>query len=182
MSNDSRSERPNNLANRGAGPSVRTTAFVLAAVAFAVSCVWLALQYFVGQRLPRLTDASLEAAMLRWDDQGPASYDMDIELRGAQPGTVHVEVRDRNVTAEKRDGREPRRSTWDTWSVPGLFDTLARDMEIAANPQQEIQAAPGTRWRLRCAFDPRFGYPARYHRVATGGPEVYWIVTNFQPK
>jgi hypothetical protein len=142
----------------------------------------LALKYFVAERLPAVTEASLEAAMQRWNAQGPQGYDMDVELRGAQPGFVHVEVRNHEVTAETRDGRVPGRSTWDTWSVPGLFDTLGRDLEIAANPEQEIGAAPGTRWQLRCAFDPQFGYPARYHRSATGGPEVYWIVTKFEPK
>jgi hypothetical protein len=160
--------------------SSRTLIFVVACVALAIGCVVLALQFFVAERLPTLDEPALEAAMSRWNEHGPSDYDMDIELRGAQPGKIHVEVRNSEVTAETRDGRDPNRSTWGTWSVPGMFDTLERDIQIAADPQAEIQAAPGTTWRLRCEFDPRYSYPARYHRMVTGGPEVYWIVTQFQ--
>jgi hypothetical protein len=166
----------------GGRPSSRTLVFVIASVALAIGCVLLALQFFVAERLPALNEHALEAAMARWSEHAPADYDMDIELRGAQPGKIHVEVRNGEVTSETRDGRDPGRSTWGTWSVPGMFDTLERDIQIAADPQAEIQAAAGTTWRLRCEFDPRLGYPTRYHRMVTGGPEVYWIVTQFQSK
>ena len=162
--------------------SPRTIAFVFASIAPMIACVVLALEYFVVERLPELTEATLEAGMKRWDEHAPASYDMELELRGAQPGLIHVEVRDHEVAVETRDGRDPGRSRWDVWAVPGMFDTIARDLEIAGNPEQEIQAAQGTIWRLRCEFDPKFGYPARYHRIVNSGPEVYWRVTKFQPK
>jgi hypothetical protein len=168
-------------ASSGRHPA-RALAFVLASAALAVACVVLALQYFVAERLPELTEATLQAATERWKENGPASYDMEIELGGAQPGHVHVEVRNGEVTAESRDGRIPARSTWDTWPVTGLFDMLSRDLEIAENPEQEIQAPPGTTWRLRCEFDAKLGIPWRYHRLVTAGPEVYWSVTEFQPK
>jgi len=166
----------------GAGPSSRTLVFVVVSLALAIGCVFLALQYFVAERLPALDEAALEVAIDRWEKNGPASYDMDIDLRGAQPGKIHVEVRDGEVTAETRDGRDPGRSTWGTWSVPGMFDTLERDIQIAANPQEQIQANPGVTWRLRCEFDARYGLPMRYHRMVTGGPEVYWVVSVFEAK
>ena len=162
--------------------SARTIAFVFVSLALAVACTLLALQYFVAERLPELTEPTLETAMNRWKQSGPASYDMDVEILGARPGLVHVEVRNGAVTAETRDNREPERHTWYIWAVPGLFEMLARDLEIAANPEQQINAAPGTRWRLRCEFDPKYGYPAQYHQLVTSGPEVLWRVTNFQPK
>jgi hypothetical protein len=105
---------------------------------------------------------------------------MDIELRGAQPGRVQVTVRNRVVAAETRDGRVPKEHTWETWTVPGMFNTIETDMEIAENPEQAIQASPGTKWQLRCEFDPVTGLPRRYHRLASGGPEVYWRVTRFE--
>jgi hypothetical protein len=160
----------------------RGIAFAIASMALAVACVVLALQYFVAERLPDLTDAALQAATERWNAHGPANYDMDVEIRGAQPGIVHVEVQDKQVTAETRDGRIPPRHTWDTWSVPGMLDMLSQDMATAENPEQMIQAPPGTKWRLRCEFDPKLGIPMRYHRLVTSGPEVYWVVTSFQPK
>jgi hypothetical protein len=156
--------------------------FALASLALAAACVLLALQYFVAERLPELTEATLQAATERWSQHGPADYDMDIDLRGARPGSVHVEVRKGEVTAQTRDGRIPGRWTWDTWSVPGMLDTLSQDIATAENPEQMIEAPQGTTWRLRCEFDPKFGVPIAYHRLVTGGPEVYWRVTVFEPK
>jgi hypothetical protein len=160
--------------------SVRTVIFALVSIALAIACVALALQYFVAERLPELTEARLKSAMERWQKNGPVSYDLDVELRGAQPGQVHVEVRQREVENETRDGRTPGRWTWETWTIPGLFDTLSQDLQTAEDP--DGQAAQGTKWRLRCEFDAQFGYPKQYHRLVTGGPEVYWQVTGFQSK
>jgi len=161
---------------------LRSIAFVVISAAAAVAGVLLALNYFVAERLPALTAAALDAASAKWDASGPASYDMDIELRGARPGTVHVEVRDQQVTSETRDGLEPGKWTWDTWSVPGMFDTLSQDLETSEDPEQTIQAAAGTTWRLRCEFDEKNGLPRKYDRFVTNGPEVSWQVTIFQPK
>jgi len=160
--------------------SRRTTLFVLGSIAFALASLVLALEFFVVERIPLLTELELEAAKKRWQEHGPVSYEMDIELRGAQPGRVQLSVRNRVVAAETRDGRVPKEHTWETWTVPGMFNTVETDMEIAENPEQTIQAAPGTKWQLRCEFDPKLGIPRRYHRLASGGPEVYWRVTHFE--
>jgi hypothetical protein len=158
----------------------RKMLFVLATGAFAIACVVWALRFFVDERIPTLTDETLDRAAKLWKEIGPGDYDLDVELRGAQPGNVHVVVRNRVVTETTRDGRVPPKWTWDTWSVTGMFDTLAEDLQIAENPEQAIHAAPGTTWRLRCEFDPKLGFPRRYHRLVSGGPEVYWRVTRFE--
>lgn len=163
-------------------PTIRTALPWLMVLAVAVVGIGFVLQFFVAEKLPELTEAALESASEKWAKTGPANYDLDIELRGARPGVVHVEVRNREVIHETRDGGTPGRWTWDAWSVPGMFDTLSQDLQIAENPEQQIQAAEGTKWRLRCEFDQQYGYPARYHRLVTGGPEVFWQVTKFQPK
>ena len=159
-----------------------TTLFVLGSLAFAIVSLVLAVEFFVVERIPLLTEVELESAKKRWQEHGPVSYEMDIELRGAQPGRVQVKVQNRVVTAETRDGRIPKEHTWETWSVVGMFNTLETDMEIAENPQQVVQAPPGTTWQLRCEFDPQLGIPRRYHRLASGGPEVYWRVTRFEAR
>jgi hypothetical protein len=162
--------------------SRRTTLFVLGSIAFALASLVLAIEFFVVERIPLLTQTDLDAAKKRWQEHGPVSYDMDIELRGAQAGRVQVSVRNRVVAAETRDGRVPKEHTWDTWTAPGMFSTIETDMEIAEDPEQAIQAAPGTTWQLRCEFDPLLGLPRRYHRLASGGPEVYWRVTRFEAR
>lgn len=169
---------------RSASITFASKPFVLVAVSLSILLVAivLVLQYFVAERLPLLTEANLEAAQELWRTAGPASYDLDLKLGGARPGIVHVEVRNQTVTAETRDGRVPGKWTWETWSVAGLFDTLSQDLDIAQNPEERIQAPSGTKWSVRCEFDPKFGYPRRYHRLVTGGPEVFWNVTHFEPK
>lgn len=137
---------------------------------------------FFRDPLPPLELADLEAAEARWRAEGPADYDLDLQLGGARPGSVHVEVRGGEVTAMTRDGQTPdQRRTWDVWSVEGQFDTLFRELELADAPAREMQVDAATRLVLRAEFDPRFGYPQRYRRIVLGqGPEVYWEVTRFR--
>jgi hypothetical protein len=188
MSKDESNPEVDKVGNDGVSVGVRrrssrrTTLFVLGSIAFALACLVLALELFLVERIPLVTESDLNAAKKRWQEHGPVSYDMEIVLRGAQPGHVEISVRNRVVTAETRDGRVPKEHTWDTWTVPGMFNTLETDMEIAENPEQAIQAAPGTTWQLRCEFDPVLGIPRRYYRMASGGPDVYWRVKRFEAR
>jgi hypothetical protein len=169
--------------HRGNRFSTRPLLLGSLAIILTVTIVAIVLQVFVADRIPPLTEARLEAAQELWEQQGPRSYDMDLEIRGAQPGRVHVEVRDGKVTAMTRDGRSPPARTWDVWTVPGQFETLERELVLAEDPQHEMDVAAGTQLQLRCEFDPQFGFPRRYHRYATGGaPEVFWRVTRFEPR
>lgn len=155
----------------------------LIGVALVLFAIIFAVQALVVDKIPDMTQESLQAATERWQKHGPASYDLDIQIGGAQPGIVHVEVRDGAVTASTRDGLPTPEWTWDEWSVPGQFEMLEREFEFAADPQREMQAPPGARLWLRCEFDPELGYPRRFHRYVTGGaPEVYWRTTSFKPK
>src|SRR5688572_20018407 len=43
--------------------------------------------------LPRLTEEALDAAVDRWRQHGPQSYNLDIEQTGRQSGQFHLEVR-----------------------------------------------------------------------------------------
>jgi hypothetical protein len=157
------------------------------AVALGALCVLLALvvglvvlRYAVAENIPPLTDVALEAAREKWSASGPASYDLDIKIGGRQPGVVHIEVRDGTVTKADRDGRPTPERTWDEWSVPGQFDTLDRELEMAADPQGTISAPPGAKVWVRCEFDPKFGYSRKFHRYATGGAiETWWEATSF---
>ena len=129
---------------------------------------------------PELTEDSLAPAEARWKADGPASYDMEIEIGGDRAGVVRIEVRDGDVTSMQRDGKTPPERTWDVWSVPGQFDTLYRELELAADPVGQIQASKDTRWSLYAEFDRQFGYPIRYRRIVMGtGPDISWEVSRF---
>src|SRR5689334_13869565 len=83
-------------------------------------------------RAPRLTREAYEAAVARWDAHGPADYNLDIELTGNRPSLIHVEVRDGHAVRMTRDGVQPRQErTWFYWTVPGQFDTIAEELEMA---------------------------------------------------
>jgi hypothetical protein len=134
------------------------------------------------ESLPPLTRQAYEAAMRRWQTSGPASYALDLTLLGRQPGQIHIEVHQGDVTAMTRDGIQPRqRRTWDYWSVPGQFDTIERELEMAAHPEASFHAPAGAVVQ-QAEFDPRYGYPRRYRRFVLGTElEIDWQVTHFEP-
>jgi Family of unknown function (DUF6174) len=149
-----------------------------------VAAIAVLLELFVAHRLPPLTEETLSAAEKKWDATKPASYNLDLEIRGAEPGPVHLEVRNGEVVAMQRNGITPdQRRVWDVWTVPGQFEMLEREMELAADPVHQMDATAGTRLTLQCEFDPHYGYPQQYHRlVYGGGPEVYWRTVKFKPQ
>jgi hypothetical protein len=156
---------------------------ILGAFVLIIGGVLLMLQLFVARRLPELTEARFEAAQALWEKNGPDSYDMDVRITGAQPGLVQIQVRDSNPTAMTRDGIAPAERTWDTWTVPGMFQTLVEEFAFKEDPTHKGQGAPGAEVRLRCDFDSKFGYPRTYQRLMTGGgPQIEWHVTKFEPK
>jgi hypothetical protein len=155
----------------------------LIGVALLIIAGLLALKVFVADDMPVLTEAAFQAATEQWQARGPASYDLDVQIGGAQPGVAHVEVRDGEVAAATRDGLPLQDWNKDEWTVLGQFEALEREFEFAADPQGEMNAPPGAKISLRCEFDPEYGYPRRFHRYATGGaPEVYWRATRFTPR
>lgn len=162
----------------------RTLAIFGGAVLGSLACLLAFVAVMIARResLPPLTRASYEAALERWHSRGPASYRLDIDLEGRQPGRIHVEVHQGEVTRMTRDGVEPgQKRTWDYWSVPGQFDTLERELEMAANPQASFGAQPGAVIQ-QAAFDPTYGYPLHYRRFVLGTDlEVDWKVTHFEP-
>lgn len=169
-----------------AGPGARFSRIALAGALLLglVLAAFVTIKLLTAERLPELTPDTLSAAEQQWEEKGPSNYDLDLIIEGAQPGVVHVEVRNGVTTAMQRDGRSPsQRRVWDVWTVPGMFDTIEREFDLAADPVHEMDASANARVVLRAAFDPKFGYPARFHRVVFGGgPEVYWRVLSFQPK
>lgn len=133
--------------------------------------------------LPALTDESLAAARAKWESQGPKSYDLELVIRGREPGKVVAEVRNGEVTRLTRDGREPdQRRTWQYWSVPAQFDTLDEELADVHKAASGFADSKNVQTRLEAQFDPRFGYPAKYRRIVIGNNlSMSWEVTRFKP-
>jgi hypothetical protein len=135
---------------------------------------------------PLLTPEIFDAAHERWKRTAPANYDIEIRVSGNQPATYRVEVRGGQPQAAWRDGKPlTTRRTFGTWSVPGMFSTISRDVETV-----ERQAAGRADPRqppliLRASYDEKYSYPAHYRRTEWGSrkgstaQEVKWEVTEF---
>ena len=135
--------------------------------------------------LPRLTPDALKAAVARWKAGGPANYDLDLLLSGAQTGNLHIEVREGEVAAMTRDGRAPvQRRTWDFWSVPNQMAMMDEDLAAAeSDPQRAFGVADRGQVVLQAEFDPQLGYPRRYRRQVLGTSNmIEWRVTRFVPR
>jgi Family of unknown function (DUF6174) len=128
-----------------------------------------------GERLPPVTFETLNAAAERWAKSGPKNYDLDLELSGVNPGVARIEVRGNEVTSMTHNGRSTPPHTWDNWSVPGLLGIIRRDLEVCMAPKPGDPTAPVP----RAEFDPKYGYPVRYHRVTQTGADAKWHVTAF---
>jgi hypothetical protein len=136
----------------------------------------------LGDRLPPLTDESLEEAVHRWEESGVRSYVMDLEITGQRAGNVHVEVVNGVVTDATRNLRPLGESRMrEAWSVPGQFDTLRRGLEIASDPAGELQLKRGTQVVVRARFDPELGYPRAFSQATLGGgTEFGWKTVRFE--
>lgn len=134
--------------------------------------------------LPALTAETLQAARDKWAQQGPPSYDMELVIKGREPGLVIVQVRDGEVIRMTRDGREPdQRRTWQYWSVPAQFDTLEEEMADVHKSGTGFADSATVHTRLEAQFDPKYGYPALYRRIVLGNDNsMSWEVIRFLPR
>jgi hypothetical protein len=151
--------------------------------AMAVAAGLLTYAFLNRNTTPLLTRADYEAAAARWNARGPANYNLDVLLTGNRPGKIHVEVRDGQATTMQRDGVVPRQErTWYYWTVPGMMDTIAEELEMAEDPAGSFGVSGASEVIQRAQFDPEFGYPRKYDRVVLGADfEIHWEVTKFEP-
>lgn len=132
--------------------------------------------------LPSLTPAQFAAAQQRWEEHGLANYDAEISVTGRQTAVYRVEVRDGEPRLAQRNGQPlKQRRTFDTWSVPGMFETMAADVDSVEKVAAGKADASTVHLVLRAEFDPKLGYPVRYHRLEkrkqSADYEVTWRVT-----
>ena len=163
----------------------RKLAFVVAGlmgagVAFVV--VILAMAVFNRQDSPAVTASTLSAASRLWDATGPDDYDLEVKLTTRQTELHRVEVRGGEVRAYSRNGRPmTRRRTFGTWSVPGMFSTIERDVANVKRFEEGSAEQNCPKLTLWGTFDADYGYPKKYHRIEWGSDvEVSWEVTQFK--
>jgi len=177
---------PHELNDDAGAPRRQFRASLLLAGCAAGSLVTLLAIFGVGlvlrarSTLPPLAADDLAAAERLWEENAPGDYNLEVEIGGRQSGRFHVEVRSGKATHVTRNGVPPQRRTWDTWTVPGMFDTLHQELELAEKPEGAF-GQPGARAVERVVFDDQLGFPRRYERFVLGTVyEVRWEVTQFE--
>lgn len=137
----------------------------------------------ISQRPAVLTAADFEVAKKKWEERRLANYDIEIVVKGAQPATYTVEVRDGTAIKALRNGNPlTQQRTFATWSVDGMFGTMESD--VASLEQQKTQQAKTGELptlMLRAEFDPMYGFPKRFFRADwQRNLETSWTVTRFE--
>jgi hypothetical protein len=135
------------------------------------------------ERTPAVTAERLAEAMALWEQNGPSSYEIETELQTRQTEIHRVRVDGKVVVAYWRNGTEmKRRRTIDTWSVPGMFSTIQRDVENVERVKSGTADQTTPRLSIWGTFDPKYGYPDTYRRVQLGADSaVSWKVLKFSP-
>jgi hypothetical protein len=153
-------------------PRRRKSLLVLAAVLGAMFGLAVALVIWAWTHrnpLPPLSQEEFEEAQRRWREYGPLNYDIEVEVSGPQPAVYRVEVREGEPMSASRNGRKlAERRTWATWSVPGMFGTLASDFRHLARVESGADDENTPRVSLYGVFQTKFGYPEQYRRIMLG--------------
>lgn len=172
----------------GAGPSLFAwILFGAGAGAIASLAAWGFLSLVRFDAPPELTPARYYDALERWQSAAPPDYDIEVEITGPQAARYRVEVRGGEPASAERNGVPiKQRRVYGTWSVPGMFGTMSRDVE-AIERRAAGRAKPDEQELvLRAEFDPVYGYPARYERIEWGSARgntsaaAMWRVTRFE--
>jgi hypothetical protein len=163
------------------GFSPRLLAVLLGGLLALVSvATWMI--FFSGNRLPTIDQARFDAAQKLWNERGPASYEIEVSVKGMAPAVYNVSVRQGEVTSATENGTPlTQRRTLGSWSVPGMFRTIAIDLQHAIEPMQ-VGPNEVNEVTPQGIFDAQYGYPVRYRRIQWGSdvPEASWIVTKFE--
>ena len=139
------------------------------------------LRWRLADPTPALTEERFQAARQQWAEHAPQDYDVEVVVQGPQPGTYRVSVRGGESIAASRNGKSlMQRRTFGTWSVPGMFGTIGRDLEQIERRRSGDADRLTPDLTLRASFDSVFGYPRHYLRMESGSTQdVSWEVTKF---
>src|SRR5258705_404990 len=103
--------------------------------------VLVLMRWMYGDKSPQLTFENYLAALERWNNESPQSYDVEVQVRGSQPATYYVQVRKAEARSAFRNGKFlPQKRSHETWSVDGMFGTLGQDV---ARMEQAEKAGAG---------------------------------------
>lgn len=158
----------------------RAALILILAVASLVLFLWT-----MRRPIPTVTRERWEEARKLWNSKRPENYRIQTRVTGRQGARYDVTVRNGQVVRALRNG-EPLSEgrTQATWTVEGMFDTIAFDVEALARSTRGLSEGERRSLLLRCHFHPDWGYPDVFQRIEWGAdstnPDVSWKVDVFE--
>ena len=128
----------------------------------------------------------LSDARTAWNNRNPVSYVVEVSVTTSGEDVYEVTVINNQAVQVKLNGKSlKRRHAFDTWTVEGMLDTIAIDIEHCER-WDEGRAMPGTcDLIIKATFDPDTGIPLKYIRMELGRPSnvgvMDWETTRFEP-
>lgn len=178
---------PDSITNAEGTPEFRIShrAVVALAVVGFVLATMIVVAWVRRGNLPLVDAKTLADAEARWESRAPADYTIEVQVSGRQGATYLVEVRDGEVLRATRNNQPlTQQRTLGTWSVPGMFETIAADVDQLDKVRRGVSDGTSTWLTLRAKFHTEYGYPERYLRLERGqqsaSSEVSWSVVRFQ--
>jgi hypothetical protein len=128
----------------------------------------------------RMTDVNqemLDAAVAKWSDNHPKSYDATISVEGAMPGQYRINVRDGKVESVSFNNSPlTLERTREVWTCDGMLRMVEQDLMTKVR----LAAAGNETFVTRVYFDPNYGFPKRYLRLDYHTKStVTWNVAEF---
>ena len=154
-----------------------------------VLCSLLTVAYLLANRNGRMIDVDrqiLSDARMTWNRVNSGHYLVEVSVTTSGKDVYEVTVLKHEPVQVKLNGKPlNRRHAFDTWTVQGMLDTIAIDIEHCER-WDEGRAMPGTcDLIIKATFDPDTGIPLKYIRMELGRPSnvgvMDWEITRFEP-
>ena len=130
-----------------------------------------------------LTEERLAEARARWQENGPADYDMSVNVRGVQKNDYEIEVRGGKVTKMTAGGAPAARNAYAYWNVEGMLDFLRDELSNTRRVAAAYGVADEAEVVVRVEFDTGRGYPSRFLRHVMGTRNsIEWEITSFNAR
>jgi len=146
----------------------------LIALPLALIGIFLALR----DSTPNVNVEACAAARAAWSQRGIADYTVAVLKEADTLGSERfvTDVRNGRATAVTLDGA-PLPAT-DTYSVAGLFDTIERELEMAASAVKEPGQPEDT--LLKARFHDKLGLPLVFKRLTPNGQSFLLSIEEFR--
>lgn len=142
--------------------------------------------YFIRDGVSDVDESVLNLAKSEWSKCEIDSYEIEVLVTTFQKDRYVVSVQNNEVVAVELNGTPLKRlHAFETWSVNGMFETIARDLEHIEDLNSGNSGPETCEILIQGAFDPRYHFPRKYLRFEIGGlnqsPDVSWEVSRFEP-